>query len=399
MEITPSDVIKTLPKQEFSLVFQKVKELEKTGAYIINLGQGNPDLPTPPHIVEALREASLNPSFHGYGPFRGYPFLKEAIAAFYKREYGVSINPETEVALFGGGKAGLYVLTQCLLNPGDIALVPNPGYPEYLSGITMARAELHEMPLYEENGYLPDFEKIDPAVLEKAKLMFLNYPNNPTGAVADAAFYAKAAAFAKEHNIHLIHDFAYGAFEFDKKPASFLGAEDAKVVGAELYSFSKTFNMAGWRMAFAVGNEKIIQAVNEFQDHVFVGMFGGLQQAASAALSGDPEQTESLKRIYEERIDFFTELCEKELGWKMEKPKGTFYVWAEIPKTFETSHQFSDYLLEHAHVVVTPGEIFGSNGKRHVRISMVSKQGDLREFVMRIQKLNLPFSSLQEVSR
>lgn len=222
MEITPSDVIKTLPRQEFSLVFQKVKELEKTGAHIINLGQGNPDLPTPPHIVEALREASLNPSFHGYGPFRGYPFLKEAIAAFYKREYGVTINPETEVALFGGGKAGLYVLTQCLLNPGDIALVPNPGYPEYLSGITMARAELYEMPLYEENGYLPDFEKIDPAVLEKAKLMFLNYPNNPTGAVADAAFYARAAAFAKEHNIHLIHDFAYGAFEFDQKPASFL---------------------------------------------------------------------------------------------------------------------------------------------------------------------------------
>lgn len=363
MEITPSDVIKTLPRQEFSLVFQKVKEMEKTGAHIINLGQGNPDLPTPPHIVEALREASLNPSFHGYGPFRGYPFLKEAIAAFYKREYGVTINPETEVALFGGGKAGLYVLTQCLLNPGDIALVPNPGYPEYLSGITMARAELYEMPLYEENGYLPDFEKIDPAVLEKAKLMFLNYPNNPTGAVADAAFYAKAAAFAKEHNIHLIHDFAYGAFEFDQKPASFLEAEDAKTVGAELYSFSKTFNMAGWRMAFAVGNEKIIQAVNEFQDHVFVGMFGGLQQAASAALSGDPEHTESLKRIYKERIDFFTALCEKELGWKMEKPKGTFYVWAEIPNTFETSHQFSDYLLEHAHVVVTPGEIFGSNGK------------------------------------
>ncbi|WP_420976092.1 pyridoxal phosphate-dependent aminotransferase [Bacillus vallismortis] len=399
MEITPSDIIKTLPKQEFSLVFQKVKGMEKTGADIINLGQGNPDLPTPPHIVEALREASLNPSFHGYGPFRGYPFLKEAIAAFYKREYGVSINPETEVALFGGGKAGLYVLTQCLLNPGDIALVPNPGYPEYMSGIAMARAELHDMPLYEENGYLPDFEKINPAALKKAKLMFLNYPNNPTGAVADTAFYAKAAAFAKEHKIHLIHDFAYGAFEFDKKPASFLEAEDAKAVGAELYSFSKTFNMAGWRMAFAVGNEKIIQAVNEFQDHVFVGMFGGLQQAASAALSGDPEQMESLKRIYEERIAFFTELCEKELGWKIEKPKGTFYVWAEIPKMFETSHQFSDYLLEHAHVVVTPGDIFGSNGKRHVRISMVSKQEDLREFVMRIQKLNLKFASLQEASR
>ncbi|MBY8911790.1 pyridoxal phosphate-dependent aminotransferase [Bacillus sp. YC2] len=399
MEITPSDVIKTLPKQEFSLVFQKVKEMEKTGAEIINLGQGNPDLPTPPHIVETLRESALNPSYHGYGPFGGYPFLKEAIAGFYEREYGVSINPETEIALFGGGKAGLYVLTQCLLNPGDIALVPNPGYPEYLSGITMARAELHEMPLHSENGYLPDFEQIDPAVLQKAKLMFLNYPNNPTGAVADAAFYEKAAAFAKKNQIHLIHDFAYGAFEFDKKPASFLQAEGSKAVGAELYSFSKTFNMAGWRMAFAVGNEKIIQAVNEFQDHVFVGMFGGLQQAAAAALSGDPAHTESLKRIYAERIGFFTELCEKELGWSIEKPKGTFYVWAEIPKTFESSHQFSDYLLEHAHVVVTPGEIFGSRGKRYVRISMVAKQEELREFVMRIQKLSLPFSSLQEVSR
>ncbi|QVL39317.1 pyridoxal phosphate-dependent aminotransferase [Bacillus velezensis] len=399
MEIIPSDVIKTLPKQEFSLVFQKVKEMEKTGAQIINLGQGNPDLPTPPHIVETLREAALNPSYHGYGPFRGYPFLKEAIAEFYEREYGVSVNPETEVALFGGGKAGLYVLTQCLLNPGDIALVPNPGYPEYLSGITMARAELHEMPLYPENGYLPDFERIDPAVLKKAKLMFLNYPNNPTGATADQAFYEKAAAFAKKHDIHLIHDFAYGAFEFDQNPASFLQAKEAKTVGAELYSFSKTFNMAGWRMAFAVGNEKIIQAVNEFQDHVFVGMFGGLQQAAAAALSGNPEHTERLKRTYKERIDFFTALCEKELGWSIEKPKGTFYVWAEIPNEFESSHQFSDYLLEHAHVVVTPGEIFGSGGKRYVRISMVAKQGDLREFVLRIQKLGLSFPSLQETSR
>ncbi|MEH7102312.1 aminotransferase class I/II-fold pyridoxal phosphate-dependent enzyme, partial [Bacillus velezensis] len=170
-------------------------------------------------------------------------------------------------------------------------------------------------------------------------------------------------------------------------------------VGAELYSFSKTFNMAGWRMAFAVGNEKIIQAVNEFQDHVFVGMFGGLQQAAAAALSGNPEHTERLKRTYKERIDFFTVLCEKELGWSIEKSKGTFYVWAEIPNEFESSHQFSDYLLEHAHVVVTPGEIFGSGGKRYVRISMVAKQGDLREFVLRIQKLGLSFPSLQETSR
>ncbi|MER3124018.1 pyridoxal phosphate-dependent aminotransferase [Bacillus pumilus] len=387
----PSNMIERLPEQKFGTVFEKIAHKTRNGANIMNLGQGNPDLPTPAHIVNALQEAAGTLQFQQYAPFRGFDFFKEAIADFYKKEFGIEVDPKKEIALFNGGKTGLYVMSQCLLDPGDIALVPDPGYPEYHSGILMADAKPYCIRLEEENGYLPNFSSIDPDVLKKAKVLFLNYPNNPTGAVANEAFFEEASEFASAHDLHVIHDFAYGSFHYEQKPVSFLKAPLGKNVGVELYSLSKTFNMAGWRVAFAVGNEDIIDAINAFQDHVFVSMYGGFQHAATTALQSDDCHIQSLKEVYLERIRFFIRQAEKQLGWTIERPAGAFYLWAPIPDDFEDSHAFADYLLEHADVVVTPGGVFGAHGRRHVRISMVAPIEQLALFIDRLHILPIRF--------
>lgn len=391
VKILPSNMIERLPEQKFGTVFEKIAHKTQHGANIINLGQGNPDLPTPAHIVSALQEAAGTLPFQQYAPFRGFDFFKQAIADFYRKEFGIEVDPKKEIALFNGGKTGLYVMSQCLLDPGDIALVPDPGYPEYHSGILMADAKPYCIRLEEENGYLPNFSSIDPDVLKKAKVLFLNYPNNPTGAVANEAFFEEAAAFASTHGLHVIHDFAYGSFHYEQKPVSFLKAPLGKNVGVELYSLSKTFNMAGWRVAFAVGNEDIIHAINAFQDHVFVSMYGGFQHAATVALQSDDSHIQSLKEVYLERMAFFIRQAEKQLGWIIERPTGAFYLWAPIPDEFEDSHTFADYLLEHADVVVTPGSVFGTHGRRHVRISMVAPIEQLALFIDRLHILPIRF--------
>ncbi|MFS0654016.1 aminotransferase class I/II-fold pyridoxal phosphate-dependent enzyme [Bacillus sp. 179-C3.3 HS] len=391
MKIRPSRMIDRLPEQKFGTVFQKIAHKMQNGANILNLGQGNPDLPTPPHIVSALQDGADTLQFQQYAPFRGYDFFKQAIADFYLREFGTVIDPDKEIALVNGGKTGLYVLSQCLLDPGDIALVPDPGYPEYHSGIVMADAKPYFIKLDEKNGYLPNLSSIDSDVLKKAKVLFLNYPNNPTGAVANDAFFEETATFAAAHGLHVIHDFAYGSFHYGQKPVSFMNASLGKTVGVELYSLSKTFNMAGWRVAFVVGNEEIIEAINAFQDHVFVSMYGGFQQAATIALQGDHVHIESLKNIYLERMNFFIRQAAKQLGWKIERPAGSFYLWAPIPDDFEDSHAFAHYVLEHADVVVTPGGVFGANGQRHVRISMVASIEQLALCIDRLSILPICF--------
>ncbi|WP_144507131.1 aminotransferase class I/II-fold pyridoxal phosphate-dependent enzyme [Bacillus mycoides] len=391
--VCPSNSIKQLPKQEFLAIINKVNELTEKGIDIINLSQGNPDLPTPPHIVESLRQASLKPLHHKYSPFRGHAFLKEAISSFYKREYGVNIDPNKEVAIFNGGKAALYSISQSLLDEDDIALIPDPGYPEYLSGILMSKATPHYLDLQEDNGYLPVYKEISPEVCDKAKLMYLNYPSNPTGASANLDFFEETVAFAEKNNINVIHDFAYGGLGLNRnKPVSFLQARGAINSGIEIYTMSKSYNMAGWRVAFAVGNEHIINAINDFQDHVFVSLFGAIQEATKTALLDDQSCLQNLNNIYKKRIDYFVNRCKDELNWSIEKPKGSFYIWAPIPKNF-TSYDFTQYLLENAHVAVTPGEVFGKNGAKFIRISMIADIDRLDAFIERIKKLNLVFNS------
>ncbi|ADU93346.1 pyridoxal phosphate-dependent aminotransferase [Geobacillus sp. Y412MC52] len=388
MEIPFSELLEQLPKQFFASLVAKVGEKIKAGCDVINLGQGNPDQPTPKHIVEAMQRAAANPKYHKYSPFQGYFFLKEAIAAFYAREYGVNIDPDREVAILFGGKAGLVELPLCLVNPGDVVLVPDPGYPDYWSGIALARARMEMMPLVAENGFLPDYEAIPAAVADQAKLMFLNYPNNPTGATATKEFFAETVAFAAKHGIAVVHDFAYGAIGFDgRKPVSFLEVDGAKDVGVEIYTFSKTYNMAGWRVAFAVGNERIIRALELLQDHLYVSLFGAIQEAAAAALLGPQDCVTELVALYEARRNaFIAALCEA--GWEVQAPSGSFFAWLPLPKGI-SSAEFADMLLERAHVAVAPGIGFGEHGEGYVRVGLLTDEARLREAAERIGRLGL----------
>ncbi|MEH7238259.1 pyridoxal phosphate-dependent aminotransferase [Bacillus sp. JJ1562] len=383
-----SEILKNLPKQFFASLVAKVNNVVADGHDVINLGQGNPDQPTPQHIVEALKKAADQPKFHKYSPFRGHSFLKKAAADFYQREYGVELDPEKEVAILFGGKAGLVEIPQCLLNPGDVALVPDPGYPDYWSGVELARAEMAYMPLKEENAFLPDYSEIDSEKLEKAKVMFLNYPNNPTGAVATKDFFEETINFAKEHDICVVHDFAYGAIGFEgKKPISFLEIDGAKDIGIEIYTLSKTYNMAGWRVGFAVGNPSVIEALNLIQDHMYVSLFSPVQAAAAAALTESQDCVKELVDKYESRRDAFISAL-KDIGWDVNAPAGSFFAWLPVPEGY-TSVSFADLLLEKAHVAVAPGIGFGEYGDRYVRVGLLTDEDRLVEAANRIKKLNL----------
>ncbi|MFD2043588.1 pyridoxal phosphate-dependent aminotransferase [Ornithinibacillus salinisoli] len=387
-EFEQSDLLKRLPEQFFAKLVSNVQTLAKEGHDIINLGQGNPDLPTPPHIVDQLKQAASNPDFHKYSPFQGHFFLKEAISEFYKREYEVDIDPKTEVAILFGAKTGLVELSQCLLNRGDLALLPDPGYPDYMSGIALANAKTALMPLLKENAFLPDYAMLDEQTLEQAKVMFLNYPNNPTSATATKAFFDETVELANRYNICVAHDLAYGAIGFDgEKPQSFLQSEGAKEIGVEFYTLSKTYNMAGWRVAFAVGNRSVIESINLIQDHLYVSLFGGIQKAAAEALLGDQKSVEELVQIYQGRRDRFIDRL-NEIGWKVEAPKGTFFAWLPVPKGY-SSEEFANLLLEKAHVVTAPGNGFGPHGEGYLRVGLLESEERLVEAADRIAKLNL----------
>jgi L-glutamine---4-(methylsulfanyl)-2-oxobutanoate aminotransferase len=388
MEFTQSDMLKGLPKQFFASLVQKVGAYTEKGADIINLGQGNPDQPTPQHIVEKLKQAADNPVNHKYSPFRGLRSLKEAAAAFYKREYGVNLDPEEEIAILFGGKAGLVEIPQCLLNPGDTILVPDPGYPDYLSGVELAKAKMVTMPLREENDFLPDYAEISTEDLDQAKLMFLNYPNNPTGAVAHQEFFDQTIELARKNEICVVHDFAYGAIGFDgKRPQSFLQSEGAKDVGIEIYTLSKTYNMAGWRVGFAAGNKSVIAAINLLQDHMYVSLFGAVQEAAAEALLGPQECVAELNDLYESRRNVLIDGL-KNIGWHVTAPKGSFFAWLKVPENF-TSVEFADFLLEKAHIAVAPGVGFGEHGEGFVRVGLLSSEERLQEAVSRIESLEI----------
>ncbi|MBD1380364.1 pyridoxal phosphate-dependent aminotransferase [Metabacillus arenae] len=383
-----SDLLKALPKQFFASLAQKVSLKVGQGFDVINLGQGNPDQPTPDHIVQSLQKAVENPIFHKYSPFRGQSFLKEAVAEFYWREYGVKLDPEKEVAVLFGGKAGLVEVPQCLLNPGDLALVPDPGYPDYWSGIELAKAKMHSMCLRSENEFLPDYNEIPEERLQQAKLMFLNYPNNPTGAAATSDFFEETIRLAKKNDICVVHDFAYGAIGFDKKkPISFLQVDGAKEVGIEIYTLSKTYNMAGWRIGFAVGNESVIEAINLFQDHMYVSVFSAIQEAAATALLDSQRCVEELTALYEARRNTLFKELDK-IGWEAEAPKGSFFAWLPVPEGF-TSEEFADLLFEKAHVVVAPGIGFGTHGEGFVRVGLLTDEERIQEAVERISKLEI----------
>ncbi|MDL0421788.1 pyridoxal phosphate-dependent aminotransferase [Caldibacillus thermoamylovorans] len=383
-----SEKLKSLPTQFFANLVGKVNKAIEDGRDVINLGQGNPDQPTPKHIVQALQKVVEDPNTHKYSPFRGLLELKEAVCDFYKKEYDVDVDPVREVAILFGAKAGLVELPMCLLNPGDLMLLPDPGYPDYLSGVVLAGVEYELFPLKAENHFLPDYNAISSDVLDAAKLLYLNYPNNPTGAVANLDFFNQTVKLAKKHEITVMHDFAYGAIGFDgKKPVSFLQADGAKDIGVEMYTLSKTYNMAGWRVGFAVGNPTIIEAINLIQDHLYVSLFPAVQKAAIAALSGDQTCVKELVARYESRRNAFVDAC-KQIGWDVTAPKGSFFAWLPVPDGF-TSQTFADYLLDAADVAVAPGNGFGKYGEGFIRVGLLMDEARLVEAVQRIGNLGV----------
>ncbi|WP_446936507.1 aminotransferase class I/II-fold pyridoxal phosphate-dependent enzyme [Lysinibacillus fusiformis] len=383
-----SKKLQQLPTQFFAALVQKVNNALEEGRDVINLGQGNPDQPTPTHIIQALQEAAENPQNHKYSPFRGIAELRQAAADFYKREYDVEIDPDTEVAILGGTKIGLVELPLAVLNPGDTMLLPDPGYPDYLSGVVLGDVNFEVMPLFAENNFLPDYDALSKEVKEKAKLLYLNYPNNPTGGTATLEFFEETIRFAKEHNIIVSHDFAYGAIGFDgNKPISFLQANGAKEVGIEMYTLSKTYNMAGWRIGFAVGNADLIAAINLIQDHLFCSQFPAIQQAAAVALTSSQECADELRATYEDRRNVLIEEAHR-IGWQVTAPKGTFFAWLSVPLGF-TSEQFADILLDKADIAVAAGNGFGQYGEGYVRIGLLVSEERLREAMHRIEQLKL----------
>ncbi|WP_345239138.1 pyridoxal phosphate-dependent aminotransferase [Pontibacillus salipaludis] len=386
-QFTYSKALKRLPEQFFAKLVDKVKRAEAGGKEMINLGQGNPDQPTPSFVTESLKRAVDNETYHKYSPFKGFPFLKKAVANFYKREYDVDLDPETEVAIMFGSKTGLVEVSQCFLDEGDTALVPDPGYPDYWSGVAMANASMEKMPLLKENQFLPQYDQISEETLHKAKLMFLNYPNNPTAATATEEFFEETIDVANKHDICVVHDFAYGAIGFDgEKPLSFLQVSGAKDVGVEMYTMSKTFNMAGWRVAFAVGNKSVIKALELVQDHYYVSLFGAVQEAAAEALDKGDESVKELVELYEARRNLLVEGF-LEIGWNVEAPQGSFFMWLEVPAGF-TSESFADYLIDEIGIVVAPGVGFGEYGEGFVRIGLLEPEERLREAIDRFHTLS-----------
>jgi aminotransferase len=300
----------------------------------------------------------------------------------------VTLDPDREVAILFGGKTGLVEISQCLLNPGDVCLVPDPGYPDYWSGVALSGARMEFMPLRRENRFLPDYSALPAEALKQARLMFINYPNNPTAVQAPASFYEETVRFAEKHGIVVASDFAYGAIGFDgRKPVSFLKTPGAKEVGVEFYTLSKTYNMAGWRVGFALGNAEVVRLINLIQDHYYVSLFGGIQAAAATALTGPQECVSGLVSVYESRRNALFEALAA-IGWEATPSEGSFFAWLPVPEGY-TSASFADMLLQEAKVVVAPGIGFGESGEGYVRLGLLTSEDRLREAVRRIGRLNL----------
>ena len=388
LNIELAERLKKLPPYLFAEIDKVKRKVIAEGKDVINLGVGDPDLPTPKHIIDALKSAAENPANHQYALDQGKPELRAAIADYYKNKFGVALDKDAEILPLLGSKEGIGHIHLAFVNPGDVVLVPEPGYPVYHSGTLFTEGETYWMPLLQKNNFLPDLDAIPAAVAQKAKIMFLCYPNNPIAVTAPKDFFEKVIAFAKKYNIIVCHDAAYCDVYYDgEKPISFLEVDGAKDVGIEYYSLSKTFNMTGWRVAFALGNEKVLAGLAKVKSNLDSGIFGAVQDAAIAALTGPPEFHENLLKIYQERRDV---LCDglKKAGCPVIPPKAAFYVWAPVPNGM-TSADTTLKLLEEAAIVSTPGNGFGPSGEGFVRMTLTAPTSRLAEAAERIAELGI----------
>jgi LL-diaminopimelate aminotransferase len=386
VSITYAERIKTLPPYLFAAIDEMKQEAIARGVDIINLGIGDPDLPTPEPILQRMQKAVTDPQHHQYPSSSGMLSFRTAVAGWYKRRFNVTVDPKSEVVTLIGSKEGIGHVPMAFIDPGDVVLVPSPGYPVYPVAASFAGGTAHEMPLLKRNGFLPDLDAIPPDVARNAKLMFLNSPNNPTSVIADTAFFARVIAFAKEHHVIVCHDAAYSEIFYDgHRPSSFLEAEGAMDVGIEFHSLSKTFNMTGWRLGFAVGRAEVIAGLSQIKSNLDSGQFQAVQEAGMTALESDDRLTAGLRAIYQERRDVLVAGL-RNLGLEFETPSATFYVWIEVPQGY-TSASFTAHLLEKAGIVTTPGNGFGAPGEGYIRMALTTTKERLAEAVDRLKQI------------
>lgn len=370
----------SLPPYLFARIDAMKAEKIEQGVDIIDLGVGDPDLPTPPHIVEALCTAARDPQNHHYPSYAGLPAFRSAVADWFQHRFSVTLDPKNQVISLMGSKDGIAHIPEAFVNPGDIVLAPSPGYPVYQTSTLFAEGTIHEMPLTAEQQFLPVLDDIPKEVAAKAKLLFLNYPNNPTSAVAPMKFYDEVVAFAREHNIVVVSDNAYSEISYDGyRSPSFLEADGAMEVGVEMHSLSKTYNMTGWRLGMAVGNAGILAGLGRVKTNVDSGVFDAVQHAGIAALSGPQDCIGEACAVYKERRDVLVSGLSS-LGYQVTAPKATFYVWMPV----DDCMAFSARLLNEAGIVATPGLGFGSSGEGYVRFALTRPVERIQEALDRI---------------
>jgi LL-diaminopimelate aminotransferase len=373
-----SQRVDNLPPYLFVQISKKIAAKKAQGEEVISFGIGDPDIPTPAHIIDEVCRSARVPTNHRYPESEGLPELRKAVADWYQKRFGVTLDPEKEVLPLLGAKEGIAHVSLCIIDTGDVALVPDPGYPVYAIGTTLCGGIPYYLPLNEKNNYLPELEKIPPKILNKAKVLWLNYPNNPTGAVAGLDYFEKAILFARKNNLAICHDGPYTEVAYEGyKPASFLQAKGAKEVGIEFHSLSKSYNMTGWRIGMAVGNEKMIDALRRIKSNLDSGIPQAIQYMAITALSGPQDAIDDHNKIYQNRRDRVIQTLAA-IGIQARTPKASLYIWAKCPQGY-TSMEFADDLLEQSGVVVTPGIGYGPNGEGYIRLSLTISETNLEK--------------------
>jgi LL-diaminopimelate aminotransferase len=377
--------IRELPPYLFARIEKKIEEAREQGVDIISLGIGDPDMATPDHVIAKLAEQAHNPANHQYPTSVGMLAFRQAVADWYRNLYGVELDPRQEVVSLIGSKEGIAHISFCYVDPGDINLVPDPGYPVYNIGTLLAGGQSYFMPLTQANGFLPDLAAIPTDVARRAKLMFLNYPNNPTGAVAGKEFFQEVVAFARDYDLIVCHDAAYSEITYDGYQApSFLQTPGAKEVGIEFNSVSKPYNMTGWRLGWACGRADVIEALGRIKSNIDSGVFQAVQYAGIAALTGPQQCLAEVRKVYQERRDIVVAGFNS-MGWQLEKPKASFYVWVPVPKGF-TSAEFAEMVLEKAGVIITPGNGYGDYGEGYFRVALTISKERIWEAIERLRQ-------------
>jgi LL-diaminopimelate aminotransferase len=386
MEIKKAKRIVELPPYLFAAIDKKKAEMRRKGMDLIDVGIGDPDIPTPQPIIDRLKNAAERPVNHRYPSYEGLFEFRKAVAGWYAKRFGLTFDPATEVLSLIGSKEGIAHVPLAFVDPGDVVLVPSPGYPVYRVATLFAGGVPHMMPLRKENGFLPDLSAIPEDVAARAKLMFLNYPNNPTAATAERGFYEDVVAFARKHGIIVCHDAAYSEVAYDGyRPLSFFEVEGSREVGIEFHSLSKTFNMTGWRIGYAVGHPEIVAGLGKVKTNVDSGVFQAIQEAGVEALTRFSTPMPEIIRIYEGRRNVMVQGL-RSLGFTLDVPKASFYLWVEVPKGY-TSAQFSTLLIEQAGIVATPGNGFGDAGEGYFRMALTVDESRLREAIERLKKI------------